>query len=196
MIPFYCPRSIYWIPESSGWRLRNLLPSSGRAALFSRWLPILFCVPSPCPRPDPSFHGTLQFVCKGCQVLLPTPGMKLSHPVWILRRWAQYPTRRQIIFWCKSATPGCMELLEVPPTIMGSLARLNRIFFAWCNQEKGLGFMWIQVLFLFRGGVYLENFCITDSVLLLHSKIAKVSSNRCALNKKLIYNNEIPPSWN
>ena len=43
--------------------------------------------------------------------------------------------------------------------------------------------MWVQVLSLFSVGAYLEDFGIPNSVLLVHSKIATISSDNSAFNK-------------
>ena len=54
--------------------------------------------------------------------------------------------------------------------------------------------MWVQVLFLLLGGSYLEKFRITDSILLVNSKVATVLSDN--YSKKRIYKNVISPPWN
>ena len=135
----------------------NHLPSSRPVTLWSGFSPRLSHVPASCPPPGPDFHEMPQFGCGDFQGLKPIPNLTLLHPVQILRRWPQDMTCRPLTFGCKSATCTHMKTSGVTTTMRGSLARIAlHILFPWCKQEKDLRFIWVQVIFVFLGGGFLE----------------------------------------
>ena len=88
------------------------------------WLPILSCVPTPFICTGPVFQRPPQFGYESFESLRPIPGLTLPHHVKNPRRWPQDPTRRLLTFWCKSETPGHLELPGFPLTLRGSLVWL------------------------------------------------------------------------
>ena len=124
LTPFSWKSCLSWGPEYLvGW-LWILLHSSRPSPMRCKWLSRISCVPSLYHRIVPDFHGPPCFGWGACQGPCPISYLKLPHPLLSPSSWLQDLTQSQFTLWCKSTTPG---LVEIPGILLALICSLDCI---------------------------------------------------------------------